>query len=229
MKYTAEEKEVQEEESGVDDAEIKKSVAERRIEIEKRLSSDREIPPSLQKHEIVQEISTIKRQSLIDDKIKYNENIIEEHVKEKVPDKVKDKDLDTEKVTKVTTTKTIVTTVDSTRKSPPKTTEKTIKETITVQGKKIIPDDDIVDNELKEKLAAQKQKIELDDTKPSETTTITKTTIVTHKVSDVDDTRRDSTLFEDVSHELERLDTTAKPQPPASEGCYKFILYLIYY
>lgn len=64
-KYSAEEKEIQDSES--DEEAAKKTVAERREKIVKRLSSERQIAPSSQKKEIKEEIVTIKRQSLIED------------------------------------------------------------------------------------------------------------------------------------------------------------------
>lgn len=66
-KYSAEEKLVEEEPS--DEEDFSKSVIERREQIVKRLSADRAIPASSQRVEIVQEISSIKRQSLVEDKI----------------------------------------------------------------------------------------------------------------------------------------------------------------
>lgn len=68
IKYSAEEKIVEDTESEEEDVTIKKTVAERRQQIEKRLSVERQIPASTQKKEIVEEITTIKRQSLIEDK-----------------------------------------------------------------------------------------------------------------------------------------------------------------
>lgn len=67
MKYSAEEKIIEDEESDEDEM-VKRSVAERRQQIEKRLSVERQIPASTQKKEIVEEITTIKRHSLIEDK-----------------------------------------------------------------------------------------------------------------------------------------------------------------
>lgn len=52
-----------------EDEAFNKTVTERREQIEKRLSVDRTIPASSQRVEIVQEISSIKRQSLVEDKI----------------------------------------------------------------------------------------------------------------------------------------------------------------
>lgn len=68
LKYSAEEKIVEDSESEDDDQQTKRSVAERREQIQKRLSIERQIPASTQKREIVQEITEIKRQSLIEDK-----------------------------------------------------------------------------------------------------------------------------------------------------------------
>lgn len=66
FKYSAEEKEVEESES--DEEMHKRTVAERRQKIEKRLSIERTIPASTQKKEIREEITEIKRKSLIEDK-----------------------------------------------------------------------------------------------------------------------------------------------------------------
>lgn len=65
-KYSAEEKVVEE---TSDEEDFNRSVTERRQQIEKRLSTDRAIPASSQRVEIVQEISSIKGQSLVEDKI----------------------------------------------------------------------------------------------------------------------------------------------------------------
>lgn len=67
LKYSAEEKIVEDSESEEDES-IKKTVADRREQIQKRLSIERQIPASTQKKEIVQEITEIKRHSMIDDK-----------------------------------------------------------------------------------------------------------------------------------------------------------------
>ncbi|XP_062557018.1 ankyrin-2-like [Armigeres subalbatus] len=75
-KYSVEEKHVEESEESEEET-IKKTVAERRKQIEKRLSADRSIPASLQKKEIVEEIITIKRSSMIDDtRAKHEEEIL---------------------------------------------------------------------------------------------------------------------------------------------------------
>ncbi|KAF5275905.1 hypothetical protein FQR65_LT16523 [Abscondita terminalis] len=66
-KYSAEEKLI--DETSDDEENFKKTVSERRNIIEKRLSAERAIPASSQRAEIVQEISTIKGQSLVEDKI----------------------------------------------------------------------------------------------------------------------------------------------------------------
>lgn len=66
-------------EESEEDENIKKSVAERREQIQKRLSIERQIPASTQKKEIVQEITEIKRQSLIEDKKALHEEEIIMH------------------------------------------------------------------------------------------------------------------------------------------------------
>uniref|UniRef100_A0A1I8P656 Ankyrin-2 n=1 Tax=Stomoxys calcitrans TaxID=35570 RepID=A0A1I8P656_STOCA len=74
IKYSAEEKEIEESES--DEECVKRSVAERRDKIVKRLSVERQIPASSQKKEISREITEIKRKSLIDDKKAIHESEI---------------------------------------------------------------------------------------------------------------------------------------------------------
>ncbi|XP_035900011.1 ankyrin-2 isoform X5 [Anopheles stephensi] len=75
-KYSGEEKTVEESEESEEEM-VKKTVAERRKQIEKRLSADRSIPASTQKRELVEEIITIKRQSVIDDtRAKHEEEIL---------------------------------------------------------------------------------------------------------------------------------------------------------
>lgn len=63
-KYSAEEKAVQ----SSDEEDFNKTVTERRHQIEERLSVDRTVPASAQRVEIVQEITSIKRQSLVENK-----------------------------------------------------------------------------------------------------------------------------------------------------------------
>lgn len=75
MKYSAEEKIIEDSESEEDEV-IRRTVAERRTQIEKRLSVERQFPASTQKKEIVEEITTIKRQSLIEDKKAHHEEEI---------------------------------------------------------------------------------------------------------------------------------------------------------
>ncbi|XP_026845669.1 ankyrin-2 isoform X13 [Drosophila persimilis] len=74
VKYSAEEKEVEESES--DEEQVKRTVAERRDKIVKRLSMERSIPASTQKKEITREITEIKRKSLIEDKKAHHESEI---------------------------------------------------------------------------------------------------------------------------------------------------------
>lgn len=58
-----------------------KPVSERREKIEKRLSIERKIPASSQRREIVQEITTIKQQSLVEDKIAEVQQKVQEQEK----------------------------------------------------------------------------------------------------------------------------------------------------
>ncbi|KAL7038710.1 hypothetical protein ACKWTF_009667 [Chironomus riparius] len=73
-KYSAEEKVVESEEDEIEAA--KRSVAERREKIEKRLSGEQKHFPSSQHKELVEEIITIKRQSLIEDAVAKHEDEI---------------------------------------------------------------------------------------------------------------------------------------------------------
>lgn len=74
-KYSAEEKIVESEEDEIEAA--KRTVAERREKIEKRLSGEQKHFPSIQQQEIVEEIITIKRQSLIEDtRAKHEDEIL---------------------------------------------------------------------------------------------------------------------------------------------------------
>lgn len=68
-KYSAEEKVVVKSESEEEEDAFDRTVTERREQIEKRLSAERAIPASAQRREIVQEISDIKRQSLVEEKV----------------------------------------------------------------------------------------------------------------------------------------------------------------
>lgn len=98
LKYSAEEKKIIEDSDGEEDEDdgVKHSVAERREQIQKRLSVERQIPASSQKKEIVQEIVEVKRHSFIDDKKAMHEeeiimraptdNIIKSN---EIPDQVK--------------------------------------------------------------------------------------------------------------------------------------------
>lgn len=69
-KYSAEEKAVE----TSDEEDFNKTVTERREQIEKRLSAI--IPASTQRVEIVQEITSIKQQSLVEDKIAEVEKVV---------------------------------------------------------------------------------------------------------------------------------------------------------
>ena len=73
-KYSAEEKAIESED---EEEAAKRTVAERREKIQKRLSGEQKGAPSTQKKEIVEEIITIKRQSLIDDaRAKHEDEIL---------------------------------------------------------------------------------------------------------------------------------------------------------
>ncbi|XP_057661824.1 uncharacterized protein LOC130897163 isoform X11 [Diorhabda carinulata] len=68
-KYSAEEKVFVKSDEDEEEEQFDKPVAERREKIVKRLSAERTIPASSQRREIVQEITTIKEQNLVEDKI----------------------------------------------------------------------------------------------------------------------------------------------------------------
>lgn len=80
LKYSAEEK-IVEDSDGEEEEEavVKRSVAERREQITKRLSIERPIPASTQQKEIVQEVVELKRRSLIEDKKAMHEEEIIMH------------------------------------------------------------------------------------------------------------------------------------------------------
>lgn len=67
-KYSAEEKAIEKSDEEEEET-FDKPVAEIRERIEKRLSAERTIPASSQRKEIVQEITTIKQQNLVEDKL----------------------------------------------------------------------------------------------------------------------------------------------------------------
>lgn len=79
LKYSAEEKIVEDSDGESQDEGVKKSVAERREQIQKRLSIERQIPASTQQKEIVQEVVELKRRSLIEDKKALHEEEIIMH------------------------------------------------------------------------------------------------------------------------------------------------------
>lgn len=80
FKYSAEEKIVEDSDGeSQEDEVVKRSVAERREQITKRLSIERPIPASTQQKEIVQEVAEIKRRSLIEDKKALHEEEIIMH------------------------------------------------------------------------------------------------------------------------------------------------------
>lgn len=228
-KYSAEEKAVEE-----DEEDFKKSVQERKQEIEKRLSEERRIPASSQRQEIAEEVISMKRQSLVEEKVKDGTFIekprnIEDEPSEtiqQVEKKIETSEKDLVK-SKTTITKTTVTTT----KDLPIETTKT-KKVETVEIVKTTEQPGLT--ELEQKLANQKMKIErTDDEKPQITTTITTTIVETrtkepeHKTDEqIAQERRDSSLFEGVTQELEKLDSKKKPtpKPKATEG--KCVYYL---
>lgn len=79
-KYSAEEKIVDDSDGeSQGDETVKRSVAERRERIEKRLSVERPIPASTQQKEIKEEVAEVKRRSLIEDKKALHEEEIIMH------------------------------------------------------------------------------------------------------------------------------------------------------
>lgn len=230
-KYSAEEKAVDEDEEA-----FKKSVQERKQEIEKRLSEERRIPASSQRQEITEEVTSMKRQSLVEEKVKDGTFVekprnIEQESEPSITIKEVDKKVETSEKDQVKTKTTITKTTVTTTKDLPIETTKT-KKMETVEIVKTTEQPGM--SELEQKLANQKMKIERTvEDKPQITTTIT-TTIVETRTKDIDDThkpegptaqeRRDSELFEGVTQELEKLDAKKKPapKPKAAEGNYMF-------
>lgn len=143
-KYMAEEKDVEDEE-----ANSKRTVAERRIEIEKRLSAERQIPASTQKSEIVQEITDIKRHSVVEDTISKHEDVIlSQKLDTQKPDHIS--------IAPIKTTITTVTTrVTESSKTDPSDKHIEIVKSTTKTG---IPVP--LDSDLEAKLSAQKEKID---------------------------------------------------------------------
>lgn len=210
----------------------KKSVKEKRQLIEKRLSEERKIPASTQRHEIVQEITTLKRQSLVEEKVKDGE------FEEKPRESVEKEQIISEEQDKVKTKTTITKETITTTKELPTETTKT-KKTETIEIVRTVQPTEEQIQELEKKLADQKMKIERTDTdeKPQITTKITTTIvetrttepddILTHKLrDDMAQERRESTeLLEGVTHELEKLESKKKPmpKPKATEGKFFFL------
>lgn len=120
-KYKAEEKIVVRSDEE-EEEQFEKPVAERREQIEKRLSIERQIPASSQRREIVQEITTIKEQNLVEDKLAE----VEERVRS------------TEDTVKTTITKST-------------TPQETKTVTKTVEVKTTLPSDTMVSNCYKKK------------------------------------------------------------------------------
>ncbi|GJQ83739.1 hypothetical protein Trydic_g20615, partial [Trypoxylus dichotomus] len=189
-KYSAEEKIVDEFPS--DEEDFNKSVSERRQQIEKRLT-ERTIPASTQRQEIAEEITSIKRQSMVEDKI------AEAEVKQK-PDQTKT----------TTIIKTVTTEVPESKKTVAETVE-TTKTTITSDYQ---PTEVTVTKQFMEE--------EQPDRKTTVRTIITETRTTEHIPSneiqlptDVKADRRDSDLLEGVT---QRLETTKKPRISAIDA-----------
>lgn len=179
---------------------------ERKHEIEKRLSEDRKIPASTQRVEIVQEISSIKRQSIADEP---------QQQEKPQPQEITTETIKIEPTpTKITTT---VRTVTTTQQKPDAITKTTVEKVKVTKTTEIIPDP-----ELEKKLAAQKEKVEaaertekpqIDATEVTTTSVETRTSETSQTTTHIaepsaQDKRRDSELFEGVTQELERLETT---------------------
>lgn len=191
-KYSAEEKVVEEELS--DDEDFQRSVSERRQEIQKRLT--RTIPASTQRVEIVEEITNIKRQSLVEDKIA--------EVEQKTVQ-------DPKTISKTVTTTTTTTMLPSDKK--------TVSETVEVQ-KTTLPSDIPQLSETERIITTTTTKEIIQDkpeSKTTVTTVITRTNDVddiTHKITDIE---RDTQLFESVSQKLE-TDKRTVPRLIAQES-----------
>lgn len=180
----------------------------------------------------MQEISSIKRQSLIEDKIKENE------LDEKPQDIITTETVLIEPTKITTTTKTVTTSTAKDQKHP-ETVKTTVERVEIIKTTEKIVDGEMT--ELQKKLAAQKEKVEASErtqekpqidkevvtTVESRTTTtgdVKSPDIITHNVIEptAQDKRRDSALFEGVTQELERLETTKKmtPKPKVADGMY---------
>ncbi|KRT86355.1 hypothetical protein AMK59_1656, partial [Oryctes borbonicus] len=186
-KYSAEEKIVDE---PSDEEDFNKSVSERRQQIEKRLT-ERNIPASSQRQEIVEEITSIKRQSMVEDKI------FEAEIKQK-PDPTK--------------TTTIIKTVTTDVPDSKKTVAETVEMTKTTIPSDYQPTEVTVTKQFLEE--------EQPDRKTTVRTIITETRTTEHIPSneiqlptDVKADRRDSDLLEGVT---QRLETTKKMAPRIS-------------
>lgn len=184
-KYSAEEKIV--DEISDEEENFKKTVSERRNIIEKRLSAERAIPASSQRVEIVQEISSIKRQSLVEDKIA----------------EVEEKQRTLQEPTRTVTTKTTTT-------PEGRVITETVEQTITKPQ-------DVRQVQLDQTLATQPDRITTVTTTITEVRTTTAEHISTTEPSlqkiDVSADRRDSDLLEGVT---QRLETTKKMAPKIS-------------
>ncbi|KAI4469652.1 ankyrin repeat and protein kinase domain-containing protein [Holotrichia oblita] len=186
-KYSAEEKAVEE---PSDEEDFNKSVSERRQQIEKRLT-ERTIPASAQRQEIAEEITSIKRQSIVEDKL------AEAEVKHK-PEQTK--------------TTTIIKTVTTDAPDSKKTVAETVETTKTTTTSDYQPTEVTVTKQFMEE--------EQPDRKTTVRTIITETRTTEHIPSneiplqaDIRTDRRDSDLLEGVT---QRLETTKKTVPRIS-------------
>ncbi|KAK9754540.1 ZU5 domain [Popillia japonica] len=186
-KYSAEEKAVDE---PSDEEDFNKSVSERRQQIEKRLT-ERNIPASAQRQEIVEEITSIKRQSIVEDKL------AEAEVKHKP---------------ETTKTTTIIKTVTTDATDSKKTVAETVETTKTTTTSDYQPTEVTVTKQFMEE--------EQPDRKTTVRTIITETRTTEHIPSneiplqtDIKTDRRDSDLLEGVT---QRLETTKKTVPRIS-------------
>lgn len=199
-KYSAEEKVFDEHPSDEEEDEeedFNKSVSERRQQIEKRLT-EQKIPASTQRQEIAEEITSIKRQSIVEDKI------AEVEVKNKPDQQAKT----------TTIIKTVTTDVPDTKK--------TVAETVEITKTTTPSDYQPTEVTVKKQFMEEEQP----DRKTTIRTIITEKRTTEHipsneipLLADFRTDRRDSDLLEGVT---QRLETTKKitPRISAMEGEY---------
>nr|CAI5853507.1 unnamed protein product [Callosobruchus analis] len=176
-KYSAEEKVIESPEEEEEEP-FDKPVAERREKIEKRLSAERTIPASSQRREIVQEITTIKQERLVEDKIaEVQQKVRNEHSEVQEQSR-------TEETTKTTTTTTTTKVSPETGKTIAKTVE-TVKATVPPTSTVLVTD---------ETTTTTLTTVESRTTQPEQGITTT-----THKVSE------DAHLLEGVTESFEKV------------------------